>query len=67
MARKYNITLEQFQELKELEHHYGIYKVEQTACGYEVEPFCVYAGLKNNYDDRRRAEVLANFYDSYRM
>ena len=67
MARKYNITLEQFEELKELEHHYGIYKAEQTACGYEVVPFCVYAGLKDNYDERRRAELLENLYHGYRM
>lgn len=65
MVRKYNITLEQFQELKELEQHYAIYKAEQSACGYEVEPFCVYAGLKDNYDDMRRAELIWKLENGY--
>jgi hypothetical protein len=63
--RKYNITLEQFEELKQLEHDYGIYRAEQTACGYEVEPFCVWAGLKDNYDDQRRARIRERLSDPY--
>lgn len=54
----YGIYYNEYLSLLKRKEEYSLYASEARACGYEVEPFCSYAGLKDNYDQQRRAEVI---------
>tara|TARA_Y100001937_G_C7120092_1_gene332147 strand:+ start:1115 stop:1477 length:363 start_codon:yes stop_codon:yes gene_type:complete len=58
LCKKFGIHYHEYFEIRELEKEYSLYASESRACGCEVQPFCSYAGLKDNYDQQRRAEVI---------
>ncbi len=57
LCTTYGILLHDFIDLCNKKDDYDLYRSESDACGYEVPPFCVYAGLKDNYDQQRKEEL----------